>query len=201
MSDLTTVTRVKTQLGIGVNGTTNVVDDSMLADFVTQASQMITTYTQRQFYVTYGTLTYDSIYPITEGRRLYFTEDWQQVDFVWNGANGTFQASDYRLVPTHSSPKYGLELLPASQKTWVVGNDGFPQNAITVVGSYGYCDDNTRPADITLAATRLAAWLYQNRDNDGSIIQMADGNLAIPSTAPNFVFTVLDRYVRSVAQQ
>ena len=201
MTNITTVDAVKRQLAIGVNGTTNTIDDDLLATYVSQASDMVSSYCRRNFFVTYGTLYYDSTYPQVSGRRLFFTEDWLQVDFVWNGANGTLNPSNYRLVPTHYSPKYGLDLLPVSQMAWVVGNDGFAQNAIGVIGSFGYCDDNTRPQAVTFAATKLAAWLYQNRDNDGTVIQLADGSMAIPSNAPSIVFATLDRYVRVEAAQ
>ena len=201
MSNLTTVDAVKRSLAIGVNGTLNTSDDDLLLTFVGQASDMITSYCRRNFYVTYGTLYYDSNYPHTSDNKLFFTEDWLQVDYVWNGANGTLDPANYRLLPTHYSPKYALELLPRSQTSWMVGSDGFNQNAIGVIGSFGYCDDNTRPQAITFAATKLASWLYMNRDNDGTVVQMADGSLAIPSNAPSIVFTVLDRYVRVEAQQ
>ena len=91
---------------------------------------------------------------------------------------------------------YGLQLLVKSQQTWVVGNDGYAQNAICVIGTTGYCLTTNRPADITLAATKLAAWLYQNRDNDGSTVQIADGSIAIPANAPTFVLRTINKYVR-----
>jgi hypothetical protein len=200
MSNLTTVDAVKRAIGIGVNGTANTVDDDLLLTFVGQASEMINAYCRRNFYVTYGTMYYDSLYPQIDGRRLFFTEDWLQVDYVWNGANGTLQSNQYRLLAPHYSPKYALEILPSSQLAWTVGNDGYNQDAIGVIGSFGYCDDNTRPQSITFAATKLASWLYMNRDNDGTVIQMGDGNLAIPSNAPSIVFTTLDRYVRLESQ-
>ena len=123
------------------------------------------------------------------------------MDYVWNGANGTLDPANYRLAPTQYSPKYALDLLPRSNQYWVVGNDGFAQNAVGVIGSYGYCDDNTRPQAVTYAATKLASWLYMNRDNDGTVVQMADGSMAIPSNAPSIVFATLDRYVRVEARQ
>lgn len=201
MGDLTTVAKVKRTLEIGVNGTPNTVDDDLLQEFVTDTSQAIETYCKRQFSSTYGTLTWDARYPTIDQRKLYFDQDVLTVDFLINGANGTIPASDYRLLPTHFSPKYGLELLPVSNMVWVQGNDGFAANAITTIGSVGFCAASAQPTDITLAATKLAAWSYQNRDNDGAIVEMADGTKSIPAEAPQLVFKLLEKYVRKVAYQ
>jgi hypothetical protein len=81
--------------------------------------------------------------------------------------------------------------------TWLVGNEGYAQNAITTIGSFGFCA--TAPADVTLAATKFAVWLYQNRDNDGAIIEMADGTKSIPAEAPQLVFKILEKYTRKVS--
>lgn len=198
-TDLTTTAAVKRQLGIGVGGTLNTVDDDLIAVYVTEASQFIETECMRSFGTLVGTNYYDAAYPVIDGRTLYFDQDYVSVDSVWNGANGTLNAADYRLLPLHYSPKYALQLLASSNATWQVGNNGFVQNAIGVIGTTGYSTPADRPADITLAATKLAAWLYQNRRNDGSTVQIADGSTVIPAEAPTFVLRTIQKYVRRVA--
>lgn len=199
MADYSTVAAVKRQLAIGVNGTTNTIDDDLIATYVAQASAAIDTHTGRVFAETMGTLYYDARYPVIENRVLYFDQDYLGVDAVVNGVNGTINPASYRLLPLHYSPKYALQLLDQSGLVWSVGNDGGVQNAIMVVGTTGFCLTSGRPADITLAATKLAAWLYQNRDNDGTIVQVADGVTSIPAEAPQMVFKLLDKYIRRVA--
>lgn len=199
MSDYTTTNAVKSQLNIGQNGTLNTIDDALISVYVTQASQMIATECMRPFSETVGTLFYDACYPVVDNNILYFDQDWLGVDAISNGANGTLNSANYRLLPLHFTPKYGLQLLAKSSQAWLVGNDGFAQNAICVIGTQGYCLSADRPADITLAATKLAAWLYQNRDNDGSTVQIADGAIAIPANAPTFVLRTISKYVRRVA--
>lgn len=199
MTDYTTTAAVKRQFNIGVNGTTNTTDDDLIALYVTQASQMIDTETRRTFTPAVGTLFFDARYPVVDGNCLYFSEDYLSIDALSNGANGTLNPSDYRLLPLNASPKYAVQLLPKSNLTWVVGNDGFVQNAICVIGTAGYCLDTNRPADITLAATKLAAWLYMTRDSDGSTVQIANGAIAIPANAPEFVLRTIDKYIRRVA--
>lgn len=200
-NDYTTTAKVKRQLAIGVNGTVNTMDDDLIADYVSQASQAITTYCKRQFYASHGTLTWDAKYPTVSGRTLYFDQDVLGIDSVSNGANGTIPASNWRLLPQHFTPAYGLELLPVSNMTWLTGNDGFAANAITTIGSFGYCEAANQPVDVTLAATKFAAWLYQNRDNDGAVVEMANGAISIPAEAPQMVFKLLEKYVRKVAYQ
>lgn len=196
MADYTTTAAVKAQLNIGVNGTTNTTDDTLIGLYVTQASQMIATECLRPFSETVGTLFYDARYPVIENNILYFDQDYLGVDAVSNGVNGTINAANYRLLPLHYSPKYALQLLPKSNLSWQTGNDGFVQNAICVIGTTGYCLSSNIPADITLAATKLAAWLYQNRDNDGAQVQLADGSIAIPAQAPTFVLRTISKYIR-----
>lgn len=198
-ADYTTGSLVKRQLGLLVQGTNNTVDDDLIDIYVTEASQMIATECMRQFSETVGTLFYDATYPVVDNNILYFDQDWLGIDAVSNGANGTLNPSNYRLLPINFTPKYGLQLLNKSTQAWVVGNDGFAQNAICIIGTTGYCLSANRPADITLAATKLAAWLYQNRDNDGSTVQIADGAIAIPANAPTFVLRTIQKYVRRVA--
>jgi hypothetical protein len=199
MVDLTTLSAVKTQLGIGTDGTLNTTDDTLISLYVTQASQLIETETARTFSSTVQTLYYDVGYPVTDGRTLYFDQDWLGVDTVVNGANGTLAPSQFRLLPVHDTPKYGLQLLNSTSMYWQVGNDGYSQNAIQVNGTTGYCLTGTLPADITLAATKLAAWLYQHRDDSGDTVQIADGAIAIPAQAPKFVLRTISKYIRRVA--
>lgn len=196
MADYSTAAIVSRQLEIAPD---NQADQDLISLYVTQASQAIDTWTGRTFSESVGTLFYDARYPVIERRMLYFDQDYLGVIALSNGANGTIDPSNYRLLSLNYSPKYALQLLDKSNMAWLVGNDGFAQNAICVIGTTGFCLAANRPADVTLAATKLAAWLYQNRQNDGTTIQMADGAQAIPSQAPPFVFKMLEKYIRRVA--
>jgi len=198
---LTTTDAVKQQLNIGQNGTLNTVDDPLISVYVEEASQLIQTECMRTFGTLVDTYLYDAAYPVVNNNILYFSQDFLQVDSISNGASGTLDPSAYRLLPVNpnTNPKYALQLLVSSNLVWQVGNNGFAQNAIVVQGTAGYCTPADRPADVTLAATKLAAWLYQNRDNDGSTVQIADGATVIPANAPTFVLRTISKYVRRVA--
>jgi hypothetical protein len=192
MTDYTTLAAVRSQLGLGDSDTG---DDTLISTYVSQASQAIDTHTDRSFIGTNGTLTYDCQEPIVIGRTLYFDRDVLGVYSVTNGDSVTVSSSEYRLLPANSTPKYAMEILPSSSKQWTYTTDW--QDAITVAGTLGYCSEANRPADITLAATKLAAWLYQNRDNTGESTRYADGSTSIPAEAPAIVLRLLSKYVRS----
>lgn len=193
MGDLTTVEKVKLSLK-----TTKTVDDVILADFVTQASAVIETLAGRRFSPVSGTLTIDSIGEHVVGRRLYLDRDFLSVTNLVNGAYGTVSPDDYFLYPRNSPVKWAIELKEDSNIEWQPKDNGFHQGAIHVELSEGYCTDETRPADITMAATKLAVWLYQNRDNDAATVKLADGSMILPSEAPQLVMTVISRYARLV---
>lgn len=203
MPNLTTRAAVKQQLGISSNA-----DDALIDVLVDQASAMIETHCNRVFGTFIETLRYDRRSVIVGGRVrgnvLYFDTDVLGVDAVVNGANGTLSSSDYRLIPsnppsfrrTATFPRYAIELLPESGQRWALNSTGGRQDAILITGTIGYCLPSDIPPDVKLAATRLAAWLYQNRDNDGATVQAPDGTLNIPAEAPTFVLKTLQRYVR-----
>lgn len=195
---LTTTAAVKRQLAIGVNGTVNNVDDDLIDTYVAQASQMIQTECVRTFGTLVGTFYYDAAYPVAVNNLLYFDQDFLQVDSVSNGSNGTLDPSNYRLLPINFQPKYALQLLNKSTQVWVVGNDGYAQNAIVVMGTAGYCTPADRPADITNAATKLAAFLYETRDVEPTV-QIANGFAVLPANAPSVVLRTIASYVRRVA--
>lgn len=197
MATLTTVEMVKRQLGIVTytDGTlsTNDVDDDIITDYVIEASKMFETETRRVFSSTSGaTLTYDLAIPSVYGRKLFFGRDVISVDRVINGDGSVIPASAYRLLPVNNDPKYGLELLLGSTYFWLT-SDNIWQNAITVNGTTGYCMTNEQPADVTLAVTKLAAHLYQTRDNTGEI-QVADGFVVVPGDTPKTTLRTIANY-------
>jgi hypothetical protein len=202
---LTTLNAVKQQLNIGQDGTLNTRDDDLITRYVHDASGMVESHCNRFFSdVTNGSGTlnipHDCIYPAVNGRTLFLAEDLLSVGTLINqhdGGNGsTLTADQYNLLPTYGYPKYGIEIKKSVAVQWSYEGDN--RGAIHVIGSWGFCTAAQRPRDITEAATRLAAWLYQTRDNDGSAIQTADGSTVIPPDAPPLVFKMLDRYVKRV---
>jgi len=80
--------------------------------------------------------------------------------------------------------------------SWTYDEDH--ENAITIVGKWAY--SATAPADITHACTRLAAYLYRQKDNAGDMDRaIVAGNATIlPAKLPSDVAEILKPYRRLV---
>lgn len=191
MVNLTTVSAVKDMLHI-----TNDADDSLLGTLVTQASQDFSTEARRQFYAQPGaTLTYDLQYPQVVNNKVFFLTDMLGVDRIINGNGSVIPPSTFRLLPLNASPKYAAQLLLGSNEMFVQGNNLW-QGAVIVQGTTGFCPTGEAPSDVTLAVTKLAAWYYQTRDNNGDVVRFADGSSQIPANAPAMVLRTVNNYKR-----
>jgi len=205
MATLTTIAAVKRQLGITtyVDGTltTNNDDDDVLQAAVDQASQMFQTECRREFTATpYGKLTYDLAPPDIYGSKLYFGTDFLGVDQVYDGNGSLIPAANYVLLPNNGLPKYGLQIVNYAGQWFQSPTTGYKQ-AIVVNGTTGFCETEDRPADVTRAVTKLAAWLYQTRDNTGDVVKFADGTMSIPSDVPNVIIqSLISKKVRRSAR-
>ena len=194
MADLTTLDAVRQQLGLGPVDTD---DDELITDYVTEASIIFQNEVNLpNFSAANGTLLLNACPPHAYGRQLFFRDYVVGVYSVVNGDGLTVDPAHYRLLPYNSSPKYGMELTIDSGLRWTFDRD--PHAAITVAGTLGYCTSANVPADVTLAVTKLAVWLYQNRDNRGETIKFADGSKSIPAEAPAIVLRTQKRYIRDV---
>lgn len=200
---LTTLAAVKRQLGLitNTNGTIadNTDDDTLIETYVIQASQMFETETRRTFSATSNaTLTYDVLPPQTFGNKLFFTEDMLNVDRIVN-AGTVIQPGSFTLLPYNGYPKYGLRLDTYSLAYWQQSSLTGWFAAIQIQGTMGYCETGQQPADVTLAVTKLAAYLYQTRDNNGDVVKFADGTMSIPGDAPQMVLRTINSYKRVAA--
>lgn len=191
--NLTTTALVKSQLHIIENS-----DDAIIDLYVAQASQMFSTEARRQFYATPGaTLTYDIIPPQVYGGQLFFLEDILGVDRIINGDGSVILPSQFRLLPVNSpSPKYALQLYVGSNIWFQPNQENSWQSALQVQGTVGYCPTGEVPSDVVFAVTKLAAFMYETRDNQGDVIRFADGSSQIPSNAPPLVLRVVNNYKR-----
>lgn len=196
MAYLTTTAAVKRQLGLvgTVQGTLNdnTDDDDLIGTYVAQATELFNSEVGYTFIATNGTLELDACAPHAYGRKLFFLKPVVGVYSIVNGDGQTLTETEYRLLPANESPKYAAELKTGSGKFWTFTNS--PQAAIIVGGTLGYATEANVPADVTLAVTKLAANLYQNRDNKGDIIRFADGSSQVPADAPGIIFKIIDKY-------
>jgi hypothetical protein len=195
MTDLTTLAAVRNQLRSNALNPMGTEDDSLISDYVTQASAWIES--EVGFPIVGqggGTRTYDACPPDVYGRKLFLGDFFSGIDRIVNGDGIDVATDEYRLLPPNTTPKYAVELKPSGGVSWAYTGDRL--DAITVYGTLGYTAGTADiPADLTLAATRLASWLYQTRDSTGDI-KVAEGFTVIPANAPALVLRTIANYQR-----
>ena len=186
----TTADAMRAYAGISGSG-----DDGLLATFADAAQAHIDKYTRRTFEGS-DTARYFTIGRETEGRWLWFDEDLASITEILNGdASATEVTSGQYVVEPKDAPYYGVKILASASKVWEYVTD--PENAIKVTGVWAY--STTAPDDIVQAATRLAVFMYRQKDTsldlDRPLITDA-GVTLLPAGLPNDVKSLLLPYRR-----
>ena len=171
-------------------------DDALLDDLADRAQKLVENYTGRVFEGT-GTSSrsFDAVADV-EDRTLYFDEDAVSINTVTNRADGTPETigtSSYITLPRNRTPYYGIRLLASANKEWDYQDD--PESGITVVANWRY--SATPPDDIVQATTRLAAFLYRQKDTNSDLDRplLTDAGVTIlPSQVPHDVKQTLEFY-------
>ena len=178
-------------------------DDSLLIALISQAQSMIETLCKRRFEAASDTTRYFdaeadvvcSLSPFGGRRVLTLDEDLYSVTSVVNGDGTTVSSTQYVLNPRNEPPYYEIELKANSSIAWTYSDT--PENAIAVTGRWAY--SLTPPNDVKWAAGRLTAWLYRQRDTSMDLdrpMLSNSGIVLMPSSIPNDVTKVLERYYR-----
>lgn len=187
MADYCTVADVKALAGMA-----ETTDDTLLGTLITRASALIDRYTGTTFAERTETRYYTpSVH--NDGNLLLLDDDLLSVTTLTNGDGEVIPSSGYVLYPLNKSPKYGIKL--KSDYSWTYTDD--PEGAISVAGTWGYCTEADRPADITQACARLALWLYRQKDAPfGKMGNTITGEYEVPVAIPMDVAQTLMRYRR-----
>lgn len=189
MTNYCTLADVKAYLG-----TDQTTDDAVITPLIGRATTAIETYCGRSFTARAETRHYDAIQDVN-GQTLYVDDDLLTVTSITNGDSEVLDAADYVLLPSNVSPKYAIRLKSGSSKSWTYVTD--PEEAITIVGSWGYKNDNEPPADVHQAAVQLAAWYYHHRKAPFETTGFPDlGQATTPSSIPVDVRALLAPYLR-----
>lgn len=190
MSDYCTTAEVKAYIG-----TDKSTDDTLIATLIPRASKRIDTYTRRTFIKrTAETRKFDAVQDV-DGRTLYVDDDLLSVSSITNGDGDSISASDYVLLPTNTNPKYAIRLKASSSESWTYSTD--PEEAITVVGTWGYYNGTVPPDDIKHAAIRLTAWYYAQRKAPFETQGLPElGVVTVPTDIPPDIEATLAPYAR-----
>ncbi|NDJ35680.1 MAG: hypothetical protein GYB64_13545 [Chloroflexi bacterium] len=97
------------------------------------------------------------------------------------------------LRPLNMPPYFGVSIRATTGKVWTSA----PDDLIAITGEWGY--SATPPEVIEQAATRLAAWLYRQRDTgtDAPTLEVDErGVIAAPPRLPWDILQMLTPYTR-----
>ena len=184
-----TVNAVKRYLGI-----TATTDDVLLYEFIYAAQGIIDNTTGRTFEASADSTRYLDAVADVHGNELWFGGDVCALTTVTNGNSVVVSSSEYTTMPRNHTPYYAIKLLPSASKTWTYTTDH--EGAITVVGRWAY--SLTAPDAIKQATTRLAAYLYRQKDNASDLDRtLIVGNATVlPAQIPSDVKMMLRPYVK-----
>ena len=181
----TTSARVKGYLGISGAG-----DDALLNTLIGGASAWLDGRTGRTFEASADSTRSISI-DYVDGRTLRLPWDLCAITSLTSGGV-TVASTQYITKPRYSTPYYALQLRETSTYTWTYATD--PEEAVAIVGRWAY--STSAPADIGQAATRLASFLYRQKDAQVFDVtaQLDLGMLTLPQGFPADVRQIVARY-------
>jgi len=188
-----TVADLKNYLGVSGAG-----DDVLLESLIDRSKAIIDAYTYRTFEATSDTSrSFDSVRD-TVGAMLYLDADLASITSITNGDGTTVTSAQYATEPRNTTPYYAIRLRASSGVAWESDSSDDPEDAVTVTGKWAF--STTAPADIVQACTRLAGYLYRQKDNAADLDRpIIAGNATIlPSRLPSDVMDVLSSYRKRV---
>jgi hypothetical protein len=169
-------------------------DDALLTDLIASAQKQIDNYCHRTFeasadstrYFDYST---DNIDWLT----LWLDEDLCAITTVTNGDSVVVASDEYTTIPRNETPYNRLRILSNSGKYWTYTDEWM--DAISITGRWAYSE--TAPDDIAQACTRLAAFLYKQRDAQlFDVTAIEAGTVLTPVGIPSDVRTMLAPYIK-----
>jgi len=173
-------------------------DDALLTDLIAAAQKMIDMHCRRTFESdTDATRYFDYSAEYIEDNTLWLDEDLCEITTVTNGDSVVVASGERTTYPRNSTPYFGIRLLSDSGVTWTYSDEWM--DAISVVGKWAY--STTAPNDIVQACTRLAAFLYAQRDAAlFDVTAIEAGTVLTPVGIPVDVKAILKPYIRHDGQ-
>lgn len=173
------------------------VDYDLLSSLLDRAQSFLENYTGRIFAVSStSTRKFDAVEDV-DGLLLFLDED-LVVDTdlaITNGDGNAVASSDVVYEPRNTNPRWGIRIKGSAGTYWKEDTVGDAENAISIVGSWGY--SATAPDDIQHALIRLTRWLYKQRnapfDVDAPVVT-PEGSMILPAQIPKDVIAVLNHY-------
>jgi hypothetical protein len=187
-----TNTILKVYLGI-----TESTDDTLLTTLITAAQAAIDAFCRQTFEAAADTTRYFDPTLDAAGRWLYLDAPLAAITSVTNGDGNTVTSGNYITEPRNVTPYRALVLKGNSTVAWTWTTT--PENSIAIVGKWAY--STSAPADVAQACTRLAAYLYRQKNNSGDLdraMVIGANAMLLPSELPKDVYTLLRPYRRLI---
>jgi hypothetical protein len=175
---------------------TDTADDGVISTILEAASRKFDDETLRTFYPRVETRCFDS----PSERQMNVDDDLLEVLTLTNGDTSTLAATEYNLVPKNVSPAYAVKLKEASAYYWTLDSSGNLEDAIDLIGIWGYHDRYSQRAWLTgstvnesltasdLTITMTSGTLF----SAGQIIRM-ENELCIVASVSDTAVTVSKR--------
>lgn len=172
-------------------------DDALIDTFITESIAFVEAYVGFSFDGTStSTRNFDAISD-TEGRVLNFDKPAVSLTTVTNDADAgsptVIGTSAYVTIPRDETPYWGISLLASGNNEWTYTSD--PEMGITVLANWRW--STTPPSDVAWAVTRLAVFLYRQKDTSSDVdrpLLTGDGVMILPSRFPKDILDILNHY-------
>lgn len=166
---------------------TDATDDGVIEGLIEDASRLIDAITGRHFY---AMTTMTRVYDVPPDGVVWLDEDLLVLTTLTNGDGTAISSANYVLRPDNRLPKFLIQLRDVSGLGFYPSSTtGSYQQAISILGTWGYCDRASSDADSVTAVrnTRqacieIAVHNYQQRFG-----QVTEGNVQV--TAAGLVIT------------
>lgn len=141
-------------------------DDIVIEDIIERASRKFDGLMSREFYPHIDT----KYYNVPEDDYLWFGDDLLAVISLTNGDATSIAATEYHFKPMNEYPKYALYLTDVTSTLWEEKSTSSTQEAITLVGIFGYREKY---------ATQ--AWVMGSTLNEGAGLNATDTTFTVTS--------------------
>jgi hypothetical protein len=168
------------------------VDDAVVADVLEATSRYCDSQTNRKFYPSVETQSYD----VPSGRSLYLDDDLLEVLSITNGDDSSVSSTYYNLYPANIYPKDEIRLTETTSLYWASSSTTCFEQVIDVNAIWGYRERYSVNGWIsggTLGAaigdtTTLAFTMTSGHDlDDGHIVRIDDELFVIKTVTTNKV--------------
>lgn len=186
------------ELKLNLGGITGTSDDAILQMAVDRAQKWIESKTHRVFEASANTTRYftasseDHGGSISDSDPLDLILDYDLATIsgmvITNGDGVVVTSGQYTVKPKNSPPFHTIRLLPNSNIAWTYSTD--PDDAISIAAKWAW--SVLPPDDVKYAVTRLAGYLYKQRDSWQELDRVVITNTGATMLPPGFPKDVAD---------